>query len=382
MDAYAIELTHKIEEANSTAQTNFINLGYRPELDGFRGISIILVFIHHVYHTILPGGFLGVDMFFVLSGFLITSLLLQEWQRYNTISLKNFYIRRLFRLMPAVLFLILILTFYAVFFLDATRAKNIFQGIWLTLSYSSNWFYAFDSISADNPLGVTWSLAIEEQFYFIFPIVLYFALRFKFGHRQIIGTLIFLIIAVALNRRMLADQGATVQRLYYASDTRADALLVGCLVAFVCSRNLLPFKKLRLCFQMLALLSLGFLIFMIAVADSPESVLYYPAIYSFVAFSVAALLLFLVVYQPRNTVRVLSFSPLVWIGRISYGLYLWHWAVRYFVYEKQSLPESNLQLVFVITASFALTVLSYYCIEKPFLHLKDRFSRTHSLVSN
>lgn len=379
MDASALELTQEVEE-KADSRTLFNVLGYRPELDGFRGISIILVFIHHVFHSILPGGFLGVDMFFVLSGFLITSLLLQEWHFDRKISLKNFYIRRLFRLMPAVFFISLLLFGYAFAFLDESAASNTFKGIWLTLSYNSNWFYAFNFASANNPLGVTWSLAIEEQFYLVFPVLLYFALRYKFSNRQIVSILIVSIILIAVHRKILADQGASTQLLYYSSDTRADALLIGCVTAFVYSYNLLPFKKIEGYLKIFAVISLIFLIFMNATADASDTILYNQALYSFVALAVSALLIILLVYKARFAVKALSFAPLVWIGRVSYGLYLWHWTIRYFVYGNKILPESYAQLAFVIFASFFFTILSYYCIEKPFLKLKNRFGKAQTPV--
>lgn len=381
MSVSVLELEHILEEKSQSVQPSFIKLGYRPELDGFRGISIILVFIHHIHHSILPGGFLGVDMFFVLSGFLITSLLLEEWNQNKTISLKNFYIRRIFRLMPAVFFLVLVLFAYAILFLNGENFRSTFQGIWLTLSYTSNWFYAFDIASADNPLGVTWSLAIEEQFYLIFPILLYFALRYKFGTRQIVPTLIFFVILIAIHRKILADGGSPIHRLYYASDTRADALLIGCLTAFLFSWNLLPFQKIEKHFKMLFFLPFAFLLFMTATANASDALLYSLGGYSLIAISVAALLLLLLAYQPKAAVMVLSFAPLVWIGRVSYGLYLWHWTARYFIYGKQIVPESYIQLVSVIIISFIFTVISYYCIEKPFLRMKERFSRTNIPVS-
>ena len=219
------------EECHSEA-TIAIKLGYRPELDGLRGLSILLIYIHHLYYPILPGGFLGVDIFFVLSGFLITCLLIEEWDRECSISLKNFYIRRVLRLIPALLFLIIIVGGFALISLDKRRSIPTYQGIWLTLSYASNWLYALRYFSANNPLGVTWSLAIEEQFYLTWPLLLSLALRFKLGRRWMIYILVLIIAFVPLHRKLLAEQGASIFRLYYSSDTRADALLIGCLVAF------------------------------------------------------------------------------------------------------------------------------------------------------
>jgi len=117
-----------------------------------------------------------------------------------------------------------------------------------------------------------------------------------------------------------------------------------------------------------------------ATADATDTILYNQALYSFVAFSVSALLIILLVYKPRFAVKALSFAPLVWIGRVSYGLYLWHWTIRYFVYGNQNLPESYTQMTFVIAASFFFTILSYYCVEKPFLKLKNRYGKVQAFV--
>lgn len=352
MNICSFDSTLDIEKDGEAAPILTFNLGYRAELDGFRGISVILVFIHHLYHPLLPGGFLGVDMFFVLSGFLITSLLLEEWHQYDVISLKKFYVRRLLRLMPAIFFLILALMVYALFFLDEPSAAKTFQGIWLTLSYSSNWFYAFNIASADNPLGVTWSLAVEEQFYLIFPVLLCLALKYKFGYRQIIFVLVCFIAGIALHRKILVDNNAMTQRLYYSSDTRADALLIGCLVAFLFSQGSSLLKRFEGYFKIGAVISFAFLFFMVATATSSETILYSGG-YTIVALSVSSILIGLVAYQPKLLIKILSFSPLVWVGRISYGLYLWHWTVRYFIYGDQLLPTYNLQLAIVVFLSFA-----------------------------
>ena len=348
-------------------------LGYRPELDGFRGISILLVLIHHLYHPLMPGGFLGVDMFFVLSGFLITSLLVEEWHQYGSISLKNFYVRRFLRLMPAVLLLILVLSVFAFLIQEKETAAKTFQAVWLTLSYGSNWFYAFDVFSANNPLGVTWSLAIEEQFYLAFPLLLLLALKLKLKHTSIVFLLLLSIIVIAFNRWSLAGQDVTIERVYYASDTRADALLVGCLVAFFASWGLFSYKSVQLYLKIGSILALVFMCFMIGTASTSDVTLYETG-YVLIEISIAVLLIVIVVYRPRAIVRILGFSPLVWIGRVSYGLYLWHWCVRYYIYDGQSLPASYIQFTVALCLSFLLTLCSFYLVEKPILRLKGRFT--------
>lgn len=367
-----------IKECHSESRP-VLKLGYRQELDGLRGISILLIYLHHLYYPLLPGGFFGVDIFFVLSGFLITSLLMEEWSREGSISLKNFYIRRVLRLMPALLFLILVTGGFALIFLDKRRSIATYQGIWLTLSYASNWFYAFGHFSADNPLGITWSLAIEEQFYLTWPILLILALRIKLGRRWIIYVLAFAVMFIPLHRRLLIEQGANIFRLYYSSDTRADALLVGCLAGLLFSGNLLPNnKRIGIYMKSLAAVAAIFLGYMIGTASWMDLMLYQRGGYTLVALSVAFILIVQIAWPSKAALLFLRFPPLVWIGRISYGLYLWHWPVRWFIYQKKGLPDSVPQLVTAVVLSISLTSLSYYFVEKPFLRWKKLFSPAKS----
>jgi peptidoglycan/LPS O-acetylase OafA/YrhL len=364
-----------VKELSPSGATHTLKLGYRPELDGLRGISILLVYIHHLYHPLLPGGFFGVDVFFVLSGFLITSLLVQEWEREGSISLKNFYIRRVLRLMPALITLILIIGGFALIFLDKRRTAETYQGIWLTLSYASNWLYAFGYFSANNPLGITWSLAIEEQFYLTWPLLLGLALRFKLGRRWILFTLALFIAIIPLHRKILVEQGANIFRLYYGSDTRADTLLVGCLAGLLVSWNLFPQnRRLEISMKSLAAVAGIFLGYLIGTASWMDLMLYQAGGYTLVALSIALILIVLLVSPPRSALLVLRFAPLVWVGRISYGLYLWHWPVRIFIYQKKIVPDSTSQFVTVVVLSLLLTTLSYYFVEKPFLRWKKQFS--------
>ncbi len=376
MKSISLDSTISIEQRPSVA-TRALKFDYRPELDGLRGISILLVYIHHLYRPLMPGGSFGVDVFFVLSGFLITSLLVQEWNGKGSISLKDFYIRRVLRLMPALITLILIIGGFALIFLDKTRAIATFQGIGIALSYASNWFFAFGYFSAHNPLGITWSLAIEEQFYLTWPLSLSLVLRYKLGRRWVLYLLALAIVIIPLHRKMLVMHGANVLRLYYASDTRADTLLIGCLVGLLASWNLLPpNRRLEICIKSLAAVAAVFLGYMVSTASPKVAMLYLYGGYTLVALSMGLILVVLVAWPPKVALSVLRFTPLVWIGRISYGLYLWHWPVRLFVYPKNGLPASFGQLLIVVVLSLSLTTLSYYFVEKPFLRWKKRFGHT------
>lgn len=372
MDRISPDSTKYSRGQSDSVVTATLKLGYRPELDGLRGISILLVYLHHIYYPLMPRGFFGVDIFFVLSGFLITSLLVQEWSREGSISLKDFYIRRVLRLMPALFLLILIIGGFALIF--NKRPTETYQGIWLSLSYASNWLYAFGYFSPHNPLGITWSLAIEEQFYLIWPLLFTLVLRFKLGRRWILYILTLLIALIPLHRNILEEQGASIFRLYYASDTRADTLLIGCLVGLLISWNLLPHdRRFEILMRSLAAVAVIFLGYLVGTTSWTYFTLCRWGGHTLVAISIALILAVVITSPPKFALSVLRFAPLVWIGRISYGLYLWHWPARWFIYPKNGLPSSAGQLLTVVVLSLSLTTLSYYFVEKPFLRWKKRF---------
>jgi peptidoglycan/LPS O-acetylase OafA/YrhL len=299
----------------------------------------------------------------------------EEWNRKGSISLKDFYLRRALRLMPAVFLLILITGVLALILYKRT-ATETYQGIWLTLSYVSNWFYAFGYyFSVRNPLGITWSLAIEEQFYVTWPLLLSLTLGSKLQRRWILYILAFIIAIIPLHRRMLIEQGANAFRLYFGSDTRADGLLIGCLVGLLASWKLLPHnKRFEICMKFLAAVGIIFFGYLVSFPSWTDLLLLRYGGFTLVSLSVALSLIVVILYPPKFALLVLKFTPLVWIGRISYGLYLWHWPVRWFIYLKKELPASTEQLVAVVVLSLLLPTFSYHFLEKPFLRLKKRFS--------
>lgn len=363
--------TSRLPYIPEQAKTQVFTLGHRPELDGLRGVSILLVLLLHLrlFETTgvfgLPGGFLGVDIFFVLSGFLITSLLVQEFDRTGSISLKGFYLRRALRLGPALAVLIPLACLFAIF-AGAQRHETL-QGAWLTLSYVSNWFYAFGYGSPLDPLGITWSLAIEEQFYLVWPLTLALLLRSGVRRGWILGMLVFLVALVGVHRFALASNGATVERMYYATDTRADGLLIGCIVGLLLSWGLV-----RSAPKILA--SIGAALLALLVLFVPgDAALYYFGGFTVVALSVGAIIARLMFSPSRLALALLRHPVLVWIGKVSYGLYLWHWTVIDFTFPEHGRP-SIVQFVSAVALSFAFTALSFYLIEKRFLALKDRIN--------
>jgi peptidoglycan/LPS O-acetylase OafA/YrhL len=343
---------------------------YVPELDGLRGIAIIAVLVHHQLTPFsLSGGFLGVDLFFVLSGFLITSLLLDEFEKTGSISLRNFYIRRVLRLGPA-LALYLLACLVVSYHRQLTSVTNQIKLIIIALLYSTNWRLALGWDATLDPTAIIWSLSIEEQFYLVWPLLVIGALAFKLKRRVVLTGLVLTILAVMLHRYLLLDQALPLTRLYYGTDTRADALLVGCLLA------LLPIKAISVrakrWLNLAGVFSAAVLGYLIVVSNFGDWFLYRGG-FTVVAVLAATLIFVAVNSPPRLLSVLLNSNPLRWFGRISYGLYLWHWLVVqntslwYLGYWE---PWARLAIALGIASA------SFYLVERPFNRLKSRFGMT------
>lgn len=343
-------------------QNNAFRLGHRPELDGLRGIAVFLVMLHHAGIALFGGSHIGVDIFFVLSGFLITALLWREYEQYGRISLKNFYARRFLRLTPALVLLLAVFGGYAVATKSGAELAKSGKAIIFTALYLSDFALAFGFA----PLGAfehTWSLAIEEHFYLLYPVALALLLRSKLSRQNIFKLLALLTILIAIHRVFLWSPDAhSIARVYYGFDARADGLLIGCLLGLAVVWGKLPQVK-RFGALLAALVLLFAAIF--AVWDSPL----YAYGLSAINLSTAVVLTFILAERPRY----LTNKVLVWIGTISYGLYLWHYPV--FILTRERITESPLGiLVLGGAASVGCAALSYYLVEKPCLKLKKRFA--------
>ena len=203
-------------------------MNYVPALDGVRAIAVLTVIVFHTFYDRFPGGYIGVDLFFVLSGYLITSNLLAEWENCGRIDMPRFWLRRVRRLAPGLYVFLACLAFAALF----TKIRNdVLEAIGFAATYTMNWARAFE-LGPDTVLAHTWSLAIEQQFYLIWPIVLS-ALLAKAGRRGAPLAILALILAVLGWRIALEAMHAPGTRIYNGFDTRADALLIGCLLAFL-----------------------------------------------------------------------------------------------------------------------------------------------------
>lgn len=352
-----------------------LTLGYRPWLDGVRAIAIIGVLAVHTTHIfdwpVLMGGSLGVDLFFVLSGFLITSLLFEEWRDNKAISFRNFYARRFLRLVPALCLLLGALAIFSPFVLSQNEAADTTKALPIAFFYVSDFAIAFWN---NHPLGAlkhTWSLAIEEQFYVLWPPLL--ALLFRYARHR--GCVLFAAIvgvaAVATFRAIYWIADPSVPRLYYSIDTRCDALLVGCVASMLVYFNPDFFhKRLAPHRALISLCALAFIAACFAFTDYASGVMY---LGGFTVFAIAAAFLMgaeLLTSQSRLA-KALSHPILAWIGRISYGLYLWHYPV--FKGVRYVRAPWWVQLMTAFALSFAIAFLSYFAFERPILRLKKHF---------
>ncbi|MDQ6652913.1 MAG: acyltransferase [Acidobacteriota bacterium] len=344
-----------------------------PELDGLRGIAIISVLIHHQLTTFsLKGGFLGVDLFFVLSGFLITGILLSEFEKTQAISLRNFYIRRVLRLGPGLLvYLIacLLVTYHA----QLVNIPREIKLIAIALVYSTNWRMAFGWDSYLDPTAIIWSLSIEEQFYLVWPVLLFGCLALKVRRGFIVAGLGITIFAIMVQRGLLLNAGVDLTRLYYGTDTRADALLIGCLLALLTVTSF--GMKMKRWVNIASIFSAVGLIYFIATTKFTDLFLYRGG-YTLIALLAGIVILVAANSPPRILSTALRIRPLRWFGKISYGLYLWHWLVvisSSFYYLGYWEPWAKLALAVGIASA------SFYLVERPINRLKTRFAMRPSV---
>jgi peptidoglycan/LPS O-acetylase OafA/YrhL len=335
-------------------------LGYVPALDGLRGVAVTLVVLHHA--DVLPGGYIGVDVFFVLSGFLITSLLLEEHDARGRISLIGFYARRARRILPALL--ALLLAYLAVVGLaggSGVRAVA-FAGF-----FTGNAVQAF---VVPNPLSHAglglahlWSLAEEEQFYLLWPVALVVLAR----TRRLIPALALVLAAVMVWKGVLAADGARFDRIYYGPDTHADGLLAGALLAAFRWRKPLrvpePIPMLSF-----ALLFVGSMIGLLS--DAGWLYIWPFLLLGCVGMTAAAA-------ADTRMATLLSLRPLVGLGKMSYSLYLWHWPIMVGIAYRFHARHA----VLAILLSLPVAWISYRFVERPFRQVRSTVGRAQLSVA-
>lgn len=343
---------------------------YRPALDGVRAVAVVAVLLYHGNVAWTPGGFLGVDVFFVLSGYLITSLLLGEHRRWGSIDLLGFYVRRARRLLPALFLVTAAIAVWAYLEEPADKLGAVRADGLSSLLYVANWRFVmvkqsyFDQFGQPSPFRHTWSLAIEEQYYLLFPLLLLGLLALSRRRSWVIPAALGLLAAgSALEMAWLFEPGGDPSRIYYGTDTRIQELFVGSLLATVMSSRRVRAVHPRLAAGVAVLALLGVLAGIGLIGDQDE-VMYRGG---FLAFCVVvAVMLAGLELAPRGPVaRLFSLPPVVWVGAVSYGLYLWHWPL-YVALTPDSTGVDGVGLLGVrLAATVALATLSYYLVERP-----------------
>jgi len=365
-----------IASATSIAPSRDSSLGYRPALDGIRAVAVLAVIAYHFGYRHAQGGFLGVDIFFVLSGYLITSLLLAEHARTGKINLVAFWYRRAKRLLPALFLMLVVVAIwigaYASPFELILRREDL---IW-TLFYGANWHFIasgqdyFAQYASVSPLRHTWSLAIEEQFYLAWPLLVAAALWL--GRRRtavVAGLCIAVVAGSALAMALLYDPGDP-SRAYYGTDARMHELLVGALLAVLVREY--PGRRLMARSSRAApavAVTAGLVLLGAFTLLSDTDPLYYRGL-SLTLSLAAAALVWAVEIAPRSwPARLLALRPFAWIGQISYGLYLWHWPVVLAITSASDpfrlLPSSVSLSCERLLITFAVATCSFYLLEQP-----------------
>jgi peptidoglycan/LPS O-acetylase OafA/YrhL len=363
-----------------------------PALDGLRGLALLAVMALHT--GLAPGGFLGVDLFFVLSGFLITFLLVRERQKYGSIGLGHFYMRRMLRLCPALWAMLLVLGLATLTFGTRHDLDLLRRTLPSVLLYIFNWRMANPAcLAVHKSLLHLWSLAIEDQFYLVWPILLAGLLALRVRRRWILAFVLAAVLAPAFLRAgHEPSPGAPnsvriAMRLYFGTDARADSLFAGCFVGLLAGWRLGPKARWALtalrwaAWPAAAVVLFHFLACaQLDIATIMGRYFYFRGGFTVVAISAAVLIGALVWSPPARMSRFLEAPGLRWAGTISYGAYLWNWPIVVALSATTwPAPIARNATLLAWAGSLAAGALSHYCLETPFLRLKHRWERVQSV---
>jgi peptidoglycan/LPS O-acetylase OafA/YrhL len=337
---------------------------YLAGIDGLRALAVLAVLVYHARPSWLPGGFLGVEVFFVISGFLITRSLLEEWLTTSALSLRAFWMRRARRLLPALFLLLAGVMTYASLF-EAEALASLRVDVLAAVGYVTNWQLIlddqsyFESFEKPSMLRHLWSLAVEEQFYIVWPLILLSGLRFL-PRRVLLSILACAIATSALAMALLYEPGSDASRLYYGTDTRATGLLCGAVLALSLSggRQALG-GRWAIAGNMLGIFSLALLAASAVLLQEEQDALYRGG---FLLVGLATTAMLLPLTDPGPLSSLVGCAPLRWLGLRSYGIYLWHWPVSLLSWPAEpGIVILSAQLL----ATVGLAAASYQLVERP-----------------
>lgn len=344
-----------------------------PALDGLRGVAVALVVAYHLSPDLVPGGFLGVDVFFVLSGFLIASLLVEEVGTSGSIRIGRFFVRRVRRLAPALLLVVLALAVYAEVWATPGELTRIREHSLWTLGYLANWELIADGttytdvVAGQSPLRHAWSLAIEEQFYVAFPLaVVLLGAAVGWQRKRLRRALLAVAgLGAAVSAAWMAvlwDGGGDVARGYFGTDTRAHSLLVGvALGALLVGRPPVTGRAAAVAARS-GTVGVVVLAAAVAVANEDDAWLQQGG-FLLVALATAAVISSVERFSPLG--RALRWRPLVGLGVISYGVYLWHWPIVVLVDAGRTGLDGWSLAALRLAATLAAALTSYVVVERP-----------------
>ncbi|WP_340014419.1 acyltransferase family protein [Paenibacillus sp. FSL K6-1318] len=360
---------------------------YMPGIDGLRAISVLAVIAYHFDFKWAQGGLLGVGIFFVLSGYLITDQILLEWRMHRNIFLWNFWVRRLRRLLPAMIGMLMFVAMWLIV-TDPTRLLSLSGDFISSVFYVNNWYLIFhnvsyfDSFGPPSPIGHLWSLSIEEQFYLVWPVVLLLAIRFAPRRGRLMVFIAMLASISAIAMAVMYEPGTDPSRVYYGTDTRAFAILIGAALAvgwpsWKLNRRISPIARTLLdCVG-----GLGLIILLILIYRTNE---YDESLYrsGFLYLSIISAIVIAILAQPASRLaKLLGCKSLTWIGKRSYSLYIWHYPVITLMHPTGNERLNFLQIMIQLIITFILSMLSYTWIEEPIrkvgVKAQLRFIRSH-----
>ena len=375
-------MPEKADPNAPSSEKPLIKPSYRADIDGLRALAVLAVIAFHAFPEWVSGGFIGVDVFFVISGFLITTLIQDSLQQ-QSFSFRAFYASRVRRLFPALVIVLLACQVFGWFALLANEYKALGKHIAASTAFIPNFIFwsesgYFDYAADAKPLLHLWSLGIEEQFYLFWPIVIWLGLKYRVSVFKV-GVAIFLG-SLALNLMMIEEAPLAA---FFSPLTRMWELLSGCLLAYLVSSKPPAFEafnaklgSIKLIRHAISLLGLVLLLLGAILFDQD---MLYPGVWALVPVLGTCFIIFTGNQSWINT-SVLSNRFLVWIGLISFPLYLWHWPLLSFARIMEgSKPDWQIRAV-LFALSFVLAILTYYFIERPIRFGRNLRFKTYVLI--